>query len=182
MALKVRASECEGAEVVSSEFLKIDALDFCEGCVYGKQSRCSFPVNNSWKASECLELVHTDLCGPISVESLVGSRYFLLFIDDYSRMNWAYFLKHKSESFECFKKFKALVENQSGQRIKTLHSNRGGEFNSDEFDAFSDENGIHRELSAPRTPQQNGVVKRKNQTVVEMARSMMAASNLPKKF
>lgn len=70
---------------------KIDALEFCEGGVNGKQNRNSFPVGKSWRASICHELVHADLCGPMSVESLGGSRYFLLFTKDYSRMSWVYF-------------------------------------------------------------------------------------------
>jgi len=134
---------------------KIDGLDFCERCVYGKQSRVSFHVNKAWRASSCLELVHTDVCGPMSIESLGGSRYFLLFTDDYSRMSWVYFLKFKSEVFENFRKFKALVEKQSGCSLKALHSDRGGEFTSKEFDDFCEKNGIHRELSAPRTPEKN---------------------------
>lgn len=89
---------------------KIYELNFCEGCVYGKHSRASFPVRKAWRASKCPELVHADLCGPMKTESLGGSRYFLLFTDDYSRMRWVYFLKFKSEAFENFKKFKALVE------------------------------------------------------------------------
>lgn len=75
---------------------KVENLDFCESCVYGKQSKIIFPIGKSWRASICLELVHADLCGPMSIESLGGSRYFLLFIDDYSRMSWIYFLKFKS--------------------------------------------------------------------------------------
>ena len=93
---------------------KIDNLEFCEGCVYRKQIRVSFPINKAWRASSCLEMVHTDVCGPMSIESLGGSRYFLLFIDDYSRMSWVYLLKLKSKVFENFRKFKALVEKQSG--------------------------------------------------------------------
>ena len=74
----------------------IEQLAFCEGCVYGKQSRRSFPSGTSWRASEQLELVHADVCGPMQTSSLGGNRYFLLFTDDYTRMNWVYFLKFKS--------------------------------------------------------------------------------------
>jgi len=140
---------------------KINDLDFCEGCVYGKQRRISFPINKVWRASNCLELVHADVCGPMSVESLGGSRYFLLFTDDYSRMSWVYFLKFKSEVFENFKRFKALVEKQSGCSIVALRSDRGGEFTSNEFATFCEKNGIHRELTAPYAPEQNGVAEGK---------------------
>lgn len=122
-------------------------LDLCEGCIFGKQSRKPFPVGKSWRASQCLELVHAYLCGLMKNESLGGSRNFLLFTDDYSRMSWVYFLKFKSEAFENFKKFKALVEKQIGCNIKALRTDRGGEFLSDEFNLFCNENGIHRELT-----------------------------------
>ena len=96
-------------------------------------------------------------------------------------MSWVYFLKFKSEVFENFKRFKALVEKQSGRSIVALRSDRGGEFTSNEFATFCEKNGIHRELTAPYTPEQNGVAERKNRTVVEMARSMMNVVGLPKK-
>lgn len=93
---------------------QIDYLGFCEGCVYGKQSQKSFPIRQAWRASKCLELVHVDLREPISIESFGGSQYFLLFTDDFSHMSWVCFLQLKSETFDKFKKFKALVEKQSG--------------------------------------------------------------------
>ena len=127
---------------------KIDDLDFCEGCVYGKQSKNSFPVNKSLSVSACLEIMHTDICGPMSVESFGGNKYFLLFINYYSRMSWIFSLKHKSETFENFKKFKVLMEKKSGCSIKTLRSDRGGKFNSNEFNICCEESDIHRELTA----------------------------------
>lgn len=154
----------------------------CEGCVLGKQTKISFPVGKSKRAADVLELVHADLCGPMRTESLGGSRYFLLFTDDYSRMSWVYFLQLKSETFENFKKFKALVEKQSGKDLKVLRTDRGGEFISKEFASFCDEEGIKRELTAPYTPEQNGVAERKNRTVVEMARSMLKSKGLPDNF
>lgn len=111
-------------------------LPFCEGCVYGKHSRNSFPVNNSYRASGCLDIVHADLCGPMSMESTGGSKYFLLFTDDFSRLSWVYFLKSKSETFDYFKKFKVLVENESGYSIKVLRTDRGGEFTSNAFNSY----------------------------------------------
>lgn len=152
---------------------KINNLHFCETCVHGKQSRGSFPTGQAVRAQTCLELVHIDLCGPMSIDSLGGSRYFMLLVDDYSRFNWVYFLKNKSEAFECFRTFKTLVENQSGKRILRVRSDRGGEFTSRQFNVFYESAGIHRELMAAYTPEQNGVVERKNRTVVEMACSML---------
>jgi len=90
---------------------KIGFLDLCEGCVYGKQIRKSFPIGMTWRASKCLELIHADLCGSVQTKSLGGSRYFLLFTNDYSQMSWVYFLENKSEACGQFHKFKAMMEN-----------------------------------------------------------------------
>ena len=154
----------------------------CEGCVVGKQTKQSFPVGKSKRAEAILEIIHADVCGPMRTESLSGSKYFLLFIDDFSRMSWVYFLKHKSEVFECFKKFKILVEKQTGKVVKVLRTDRGGEFTSNEFHVFCDEHGINKQLTAPYTPEQNGVAERKNRTVVEMARSMLKQKGMPDSF
>ncbi|XP_058000540.1 uncharacterized protein LOC110654465 [Hevea brasiliensis] len=91
----------------------------------------------------------------------------------------ACFLKYKPETFENFRKFKAMVEKQSGQCIKALRTDRGGEFLSKEFNHFCEENGICRELMAPYTLEKNGVAERKNHTIVEMARSLLKGKGLP---
>lgn len=161
---------------------KIESLELCEGCIYGKQSKHPFPVGKSWRASKILELVHADLCGPMRTKSFGGSQYFLLFTDDYSRMSWVYFQQLKSETFDNFRKFKAYVEKQNGKPLKALRTDRGGEFLSNQFSLFCEENGIRREFTAPYTPEQNGVAERKNRTVVEMARSMLKAKGLPNDF
>ena len=118
----------------------------------------------------------------ISPSSLGKNNYFLLFIDDFSRKTWVYFLKQKSEVFEAFKKFKAAVENESGQKIKALRSDRGGEFTSKEFQDFCATSGIRRFLTVSRSPQQNGVAERKNRTILDMTRSMLKSKHLPKEF
>ena len=79
-------------------------------------------------------------------------------------------MKFKSETFENFKKLKAFADNQSGTMLNVVRTDRGGEFLSNEFIVFCDENGIHKQLTAPSTPKQNGVAKRKNRIMVEMAR------------
>ncbi|RVW37270.1 Retrovirus-related Pol polyprotein from transposon TNT 1-94 [Vitis vinifera] len=135
---------------------KIDSVNVCEGCIYGKQSKKPFPKGRSRRASSCLEIIHADLCGPMQTASFGGSRYFLLFTDDHSRMSWVYFLQSKAETFETFKKFKAFVEKQSGKCIKRA-----------DYSLFT---------------RANGVAERKNRTVVEMARSMMKAKNLSNHF
>ena len=155
---------------------------FCEGCLLGKQFRNSFPKESYSRAKKPLELIHTDVCGPISLSSLGKNNYFLLFIDDFSRKTWVYFLKQKSEVFEAFKTFKAAVENESGQKIKALRSDRGGEFTSKEFQEFCAISRIRHFLTVPRSPQQNGVAERKNRTILDMARSMLKSKHLLKEF
>ena len=154
----------------------------CEGCLYGKQSQKSFPKEASWRATKPLQLVHADVCGPFTPVSLGQSKYFLLFIDDFSRKTWVYFLKEKSEVFGAFQKFKAFVEKESGASIKALRSDRGGEFTSNKFEQFCEANGIRHFLTVPMTPQQNGVVERKNRTILNMARSMLKSKKMPKEF
>lgn len=114
--------------------------------------------------------------------SLNNNRYFLVFVDDYSRMTWVYFVKEKSEALSVFKKFKVSIEKQSGQPIKTLRTDRGGEFLSTEFNKFCEESGIQRQLTASYTPQQNEVAERKNRSLVEMGKCLLKAKNLPKSF
>jgi hypothetical protein len=102
-------------------------VDFCEHCIYGKQSRVRFP-SGATRENGILELVHSDVFGPVSVPSLGGSMYYVSFIDDFSRKTWIYFLRKKSEVFEKFKEFKSLVENQTDKKIKVLRTDNGGEF------------------------------------------------------
>lgn len=154
----------------------------CEGCLLDKQHQLPFSTNKAWRANDLLELIHTNVCGPMRTPSHTNNRYFNLFIDDFSRMTWVYFLKAKSKVFGIFKKFKALVEKQSGKQIKVLRSDRGKEYTSHEFDKFYEDEGIERQLTVAYTPQQNGVLERKNYTVMEMARSMLKEKGLPNTF
>jgi transposase InsO family protein len=154
----------------------------CEGCLLGKHHRQPFPKEGAKRAKEVLELVHTDVCGPMNTLSHAQNRYFILFIDDLTRMTWVYFMRQKSEVFVIFKKFKAFIEKQSGRSIKVLRSDRGKEYTSNEFDKFCEEEGVERQLTVGYTPQQNGVSERKNQTVMEMAKSMLFEKGMPKEF
>ena len=97
-------------------------------------------------------------------------------------MTWVYFIRQKSKVFTIFKKFKALVEKQSGPYIKVLRSDRGKEYTSNEFDKFCEDEGMERQLSVSYTPQQNGVSERNNQTVMEMAKSMLFEKGLQRSF
>jgi transposase InsO family protein len=103
----------------------------------------------------------------VSMESVSGFKYFVLFIDDYSRETWIYFLKAKDEVFDKFQESKALVENQTGRKIRVLRSNNGGEYTSKEFVDYCTVARIKKELIVPNNPQQNGVVERNSRTIVE---------------
>ncbi|KAL0357030.1 UNVERIFIED_CONTAM: Retrovirus-related Pol polyprotein from transposon TNT 1-94 [Sesamum calycinum] len=124
----------------------------CEACLQGKQHKKPFPSGTSWRAKAVLELIHTDVCGPMRTPSHEQNRYFILFIDDYSRMTWVYFMREKSKVFKVFKKFKNLVEKQSGRSIKVLRSDRGKEYNNSEFDKFCEEEGIEHQTTEKHLP------------------------------
>jgi len=154
----------------------------CKDCMFGKQHREAIPKKAQWRASEKLELIHSNLCGPIKPSSNSGSRYFMTFTDDFSRKTLIYILKDKSRAFETFKVFKMLVEKEYKCLIKCLRSYRGGEYTSIEFNEFCSSNEIKRQLTTTYTLQQNGVSERKNRTLMNMVSSMLAARQVPKVF
>ena len=168
--------------VMSLPNLKSPEKHVCEGCILGKMQRASFLKDGSVRAVKKLQLVHSDVCGPMRTPSFGNFLYFVTFIDDYSRHAWVYPLKAKSEVFMCFKQFVAMAENVSGCKVGTLHSDRGGEYMSKEFDAFLAESGIKHQCTVPYTPQQNGVAERKNMSLMEMARCMVKSQALPHAF
>ncbi|KAG7551025.1 Zinc finger CCHC-type [Arabidopsis thaliana x Arabidopsis arenosa] len=160
--------------------LKIqDEGTICEGCQYGKSHRLPFDYSTS-RSSFPLERVHSDLMGPTRTPSYSGYHYMLLFVDDFSRYTWVYFVKEKSEVFSKFLEFKVTVEGELGQKIKTLRTDNGGEFMSKEFLSFCRDNGIKREFTCPHTPQQNGVAERKIRHLSETCRSWLHGKDLPK--
>src|SRR5713226_670529 len=115
----------------------------------------------------------------MSSSSLSGYAYYVSFIDDFFRKTWIYFMKNKDEVFSKFKEFKALIENHAEKKIKTIRSDNGGEFTSNEFKKLCKDSRIKRELSTPYNPQQNGIAKRKNRTIMEAARAMLHDQDLP---
>ncbi|KAK4833980.1 hypothetical protein QYF36_014383 [Acer negundo] len=149
--------------------LKVDDLPTCESCLEGKMTKRTFSAKGA-RATECLGLIHTDVCGPMSIQARGGYEYFITFTDDYSRFGYVYLMRHKSDAFDMFKAFKAEVENQLEKHIKILRSNRGGEYLSGEFQQYLIDNGIVSQFSAPGTPQQNGVAERRNRTLLDMER------------
>ena len=160
--------------------LKSVNLDMCEGCIFGKQKKVSFRKGGKAPKEEKLALVHSDVWGPSPVTSLGGAQYYVTFIDDSTRKTWVYFLKHKSEVFKKFQEWKAMVELETGNKLKCLRSDNGGEYIDAKFVEFCAQRGIRMEKTIRRTPQQNGVAERMNRTINERARSMRLQSGLPK--
>ncbi|CAJ2661907.1 unnamed protein product [Trifolium pratense] len=162
--------------------ISFDKDKLCESCTKGKQAKSSFKPKDFISTKKPLELLHIDLFGPVKTTSLGGKNYGFVIVDDYSRYTWVLFLKNKDESFESFKIFCKKVQNERGSNIISIRSDHGGEFENSHFESFFDENGISHNFSCPRTPQQNGVVERKNRTLQEMARTMIDESNVEKYF
>jgi hypothetical protein len=103
----------------------IEQQGVCRGCTLGKHAKVAFP-SSEHRSKGILDLVHSDVCGPMSVASITGSMYYVSFIDDFSRKTWIYFLKTKDEVFSRFQEFKALVENQTGKKIMLMFVARTG--------------------------------------------------------
>ena len=122
----------------------------------GKNTKKTFPSSES-KPKGILEIIHSNVCRPMSSSSLSRYVYYVSFIDEFSRKTWIYFMKNKDEVFSKFKEFKALIENHIEKKIKTFQSDNGREFTSNEFKELCKDSGIKRELSTPYNPQQNGI-------------------------
>lgn len=135
-----------------------------------------------YRAKDLLELAHGDLCGPITPTTPGGSSYFLLIVDDCSRYMWLRLIKSKDQALGAFKIIKTRSDIECQGKLKTFKTDRGGEFNSKEFVDYCEEWGVKKLLIAPYSPQQNGVVERRNQTIVEMARSLLKSTNIPTRF
>ena len=156
-------------------------LSICEGCIYGKQSRRKFP-HHIHQTERALQIVHSDLCGPLQIPSITGNRYFITFIDDFTRFTIIYFMKSKAGAFNAFKTYKALAENQCQSQIKTIRTDNGGEYCSTEWKTFCKTQGIRHEFTTSYNPQQNGVAERKNRTLLDASRSMLQVAGLQNKF
>ncbi|GJY35881.1 retrovirus-related pol polyprotein from transposon TNT 1-94 [Tanacetum coccineum] len=156
---------------------------FCDACNVGKQVHESHKAKNMVSTSKCLELLHMDLFGPSAVQSYGGNFYTLVIVDDYSRYTWTRFLKHKNEAFDHFEILSKKIQIQKGCPIISIRTDHGREFDNEvQFGAFCDANGITHNFSAPRTPQSNGVVERKNRTLQEMSRTLLNEQSIPQKF
>ncbi|GAU49301.1 hypothetical protein TSUD_367130 [Trifolium subterraneum] len=156
--------------------------EICEEYVHFKQPRGSFSKNAMSKTKSTLEIVYSDVCGPMQVDSIGGNKYFVSFVDDFSRKIWAYLINKKSDVLSVFKKFKSVLESQSGHKLKVLRTYGGGECVSHDFVEFCESEGIVHEMVPPYTPQQNGSAERRNRTIMNMVRCMLKGKHLPKEL
>ncbi|GJV11632.1 putative ribonuclease H-like domain-containing protein [Tanacetum coccineum] len=154
----------------------------CVACKKGKQHRASCKSKTVSLINQPLHMLHIDLFGPTFVKSLMKKMYCLVVTDDYSRFSWVFFLATKDETSGILKSFITGVENLIDQRVKVIRCDNGTEFKNKEMNQFCERKGIKREFSVARTPQQNGVAERKNRTLIEDARTMLADSKLPTTF
>ncbi|KAK2437932.1 putative mitochondrial protein [Trifolium repens] len=162
--------------------LRIVEGKVCGECQIGKQVRMSHPMLEHQTTSKVLELLHMDLMGPMQVESLGGKRYVLVVVDDFSRYTWVNFIREKSDAFDVFKELCIQIQREKGSNVVRIRSDHGREFENSKFDDFCAVEGIKHEYSSPITPQQNGIVERKNRTIQESARVMLHAKNVPYHF
>ena len=168
--------------VVGLPKLKFEKDKLCDACQKGKQTRVSFKPKNVVSTTRPLQLLHMDLFGPSRTMSFGGNYYALVIVDDFSRYTWTLFITHKSDSFQAFRKLAKVIQNKKNLKIASIRSDHGGEFENKDFELFCDEHGIEHNFSAPRTPQQNGVVERKNRSLEEIARTLLNDTSLPKYF
>ncbi|GJU17292.1 retrovirus-related pol polyprotein from transposon TNT 1-94 [Tanacetum coccineum] len=154
----------------------------CSSCEKGKHHRASFKTKQTSSIKKCLHLLHMDLFGPVTPRSINHEKYTLVIVDEYSRYTWLYFLKKKSQAPETITSFIKRVENQNDIKVKQLKTNNGTEFINSILVNFCDEKWISQNFSSPYTPEQNGVVERKNRTLIEAARIMLSGSVFSKQY
>jgi transposase InsO family protein len=153
----------------------------CSACQAGKQVCTHHAHKNIMTTDMPLELLHMDLFGSIAYISIGGSKCCLVIMDDYSRFTCVFFLQEKSQTQETLKGFFIRAQNEFGLRIKKIRSDNGTEFYS-QIEGFLEDEGIKHEFSSPYTPQQNGVVERKDRTLLDMARTMLDEYKTPDRF
>ena len=159
--------------------LSVNHLE-CEACILGKHCKTVFPTSET-VYEKCFDLIHSDVWTSPCI-SRDKHKYFVTFIDEKSKYTWVTLLPSKDRVLEAFINFQAYVTNQYNATVKVLRSDNGGEYTSHAFKNHLMKHGIVHQTSCPYTPQQNGVAERKNRHLMEVARSMMFHSNVPKRF
>nr|GEU99051.1 putative ribonuclease H-like domain-containing protein [Tanacetum cinerariifolium] len=151
----------------------------CPSCEQGKSKRASHPPKPVLNSKQRLHLLHMDLCGPMRIASINRKRYVLVIVDDYSRYTWVQFLRSKDEEPEVIKTFLKRINVLLQSPVIIIRTDNGTEFKNQVLKEYFDSVGISHQMSSIRTPQQNRVVKRRNQTLVEAARTMLIFSHAP---
>ncbi|GJX08726.1 retrovirus-related pol polyprotein from transposon TNT 1-94 [Tanacetum coccineum] len=165
--------------VIGLPKLKYVKDQLCSSCELSKEKRSSFKTKDVPSSKGQLNLLHMDLCGPMSVESINGKKYILVIVDDYSKYTWTPFLRSKDEILEVLKDFLKMIQRNLQAQVITVQTDRGTEFLNKTLDAYFKQEGIEHQTSTPGTPEQNSVVERQNRTLVEAARTMLSAYKLP---
>lgn len=168
-------------DVMGMDFKDFDATPDCTACLTAKLPRQPFSRSEN-RSSEKLQIIYTDLCGPMRTTSNGGARYFMTITDDYSRWGDVYFLKSKDEVPSRIIEFIEKAEWQTGSKVKAVQSDNDTEFRNRRLDEYFEKRDILRRLTVPHTPQQNGVAERRNRTLVDSARSILMQANLPNSF
>nr|GFA73253.1 putative ribonuclease H-like domain-containing protein [Tanacetum cinerariifolium] len=159
--------------------MKFEKDHLCSACEQGKIHRKHHRSKTAFASNKPLYLLHMDLCGPMRVQSINRKRYVLVFVDDYSRYTWVFFLHSKDEAFELIISFIKKTQVNLQLQVQRVRTDNGTEFKNKTLAKFFDEVGITQQFSAARTPQQNGVMERRNRTLVEAAKTMLTFANLP---
>jgi transposase InsO family protein len=154
----------------------------CGPCQIGKQTHAAHKKKSSILTSRNLELLHMDLMGPTRTSSLGGRKYIVVIVDDYSRYIWTLLLREKSDAFEAAQHLFKKIQIEQNYPIMRIHSDHDREFENAQFEEYSHSYGIQQDFSSPITPQQHGVVERKNRVLQEMARVMIHSKNLAQHF
>ena len=174
-------SVCNSQLLPDKLTVKNNVFKHCQTCVLGKFAKLSFASSTS-EVDAPFDLIHCDLWGPSPILSRLRYKYFVLFIDHFTRFTWVYFLRAKSELANIAKNFVTMIETQFGKVIKIFRSDPGGEFCASELVQFFSDKGILTQQSCPGTPEQNGVVERKNRHGLEIARTLLLESSVPPQF
>ncbi|KAJ0466897.1 putative RNA-directed DNA polymerase [Helianthus annuus] len=157
-------------------------MQICDSCIMGKQTRAAFQKKSLYRATDSLQLLYADVCGPITPKTNAGNQYILLVVDDFSRYMWVTLIKTKDQVPGVLIELITRIENDFSKKVKALRTDNGGEFTSHVLGDFCKHKGITRQFTAPYTPQQNGVVERRNRTILGTTRSMLKAKWLPQIF
>jgi hypothetical protein len=150
----------------------------CETCILAKCHKAHYPLSIN-KSTIPFALIHSDVWGPSPISTISGFRWFVIFVDDCSRMTWLYLLKHKNEVLSIFQSFHTMVQTQFSTKVQVLRLDNGDEYANQQFRAYFQLYGLIHETSCPQTPQQNGITERKNHHILETAKALLLGAHVP---